>query len=214
MFITFEGIEGSGKTSQIQSVRAHLSQHGYEVIATREPGSSNIGTQIRSILLDSKNKGLDPLAELLLYMADRAQHLNDTIKPALSAGKVILCDRYVDATLAYQGYARGLDISLISKLHQLAFSDVKPDLTLLLDLPPEVGLARAWKQIENGQRTGRETRFEEEALAFHAKVRSGYLTLAAKEARRFTVIDATASIEKVQQEIVATIENVINRDNL
>jgi len=214
MFITFEGIEGSGKTSQIQGIHAHLSERGYDVITTREPGSSDIGTQIRSILLDSRNKGLDPLAELLLYMADRAQHLNETIKPALSAGKIILCDRYYDATLAYQGFARGLDIGLISELHQLAFSDVRPDLTLLLDLPAEMGLARAWQQIQNGQRTEKETRFEEEALAFHSKVRSGYLDLAGKEPRRFRIIDASAPKEQVQQAIMAKIENVINRDNL
>ncbi len=214
MFITFEGIEGSGKTSQIHSIQTYLSEKGHDVIATREPGSSEIGRQIRSILLDSKNKGLDSLAELLLYMADRAQHLSETIKPALSAGKIILCDRYFDATLAYQGYARGLDIGLIAKLHQMAFSDVRPDLTLLLDLPAEEGLARAWQQIENGQRTGRETRFEEEALAFHSKVRSGYLTLAANEPQRFTIINATASIRQVQLEIIAIIEQALNRDNL
>lgn len=214
MFITFEGIEGSGKTSQIHGIQTYLSGKGYGVIATREPGSSEIGTQIRSILLDSKNKGLDSLAELLLYMADRAQHLNETIKPALSAGKIILCDRYFDATLAYQGYARGLDIGLISKLHQLAFSDVRPDLTLLLDLPAEAGLARAWQQIENGQRTGRETRFEEEALAFHSKVRSGYLTLAADEPQRIKIINATASIKEVRQEMIVIIEQALNRDNL
>ncbi len=214
MFITFEGIEGSGKTSQIQSIKAHLTQQGHDVIATREPGSSDIGTQIRSILLDSRNKGLDPLAELLLYMADRAQHLNETIKPAMTAGKVILCDRYFDATLAYQGYARGLDINLISKLHKMAFSDVRPDMTLLLDLPAEIGLARAWQQIENGQRTGKETRFEEEALAFHTKVRSGYLTLAAQEPQRFKIIDASASKEQVQREIIAVIENVMDKNNL
>ncbi len=214
MFITFEGIEGSGKTSQIQGIHAHLSERGFDVVTTREPGSSDIGAQIRAILLDSRNKGLDPLAELLLYMADRAQHLDETIKPALSAGKVILCDRYYDATLAYQGYARGLDINLITNLHQLAFSDVRPDLTLLLDLPAEVGLARAWQQIENGQRTGKETRFEEEALAFHTKVRSGYLALAAEEPQRFRIIDAAASKNQVAQEIIAIIENVIDRDNL
>jgi dTMP kinase len=214
MFITFEGIEGSGKTSQIHSIQTYLSEKGHDVITTREPGSSEIGTQIRSILLDSKNKGLDSLAELLLYMADRAQHLNETIKPALSAGKIILCDRYFDATLAYQGYARGLDIGLITKLHQLAFSDVRPDLTLLLDLPAEEGLARAWQQIENGQRTNRETRFEEEALAFHSKVRSGYLTLAADEPQRFRIINATASIKEVQQAMIVIIEQALNRDNL
>ena len=177
MFITFEGIEGSGKTTQIQAVHANLVHKGHDCIVTREPGGSKIGRQIRSILLDSKNKGLQPLAELLLYMADRAQHLDETVKPGLSAGKIILCDRYYDATVAYQGYARGLDSDLISRLHGLAFADYKPDITFLLDLPPEIGLGRAWRQIENGQRTGKETRFEEETLGFHRSVREGYLAL-------------------------------------
>ena len=213
MFITFEGIEGSGKTSQIQSVQTRLKQRGYHVVATREPGSSDIGSQIRSILLNSRNKGLDPMAELLLYMADRAQHLNKTVKPALSAGKIILCDRYYDATLAYQGYARGLDINLISQLHRLAFDDLKPDMTILLDLDAETGLARAWRQIDTGQRTGTETRFEEEALAFHSRVRSGYLSLAAAEPRRFKIVDASASEEQVAREIITIIENIIGRDD-
>ncbi len=213
MLITFEGIEGSGKTSQIQSVKTHLGKRGYDIVATREPGSSDIGIQIRSILLDSRNKGLDPVAELFLYMADRAQHLNETVRPALSAGKIILCDRHFDATLAYQGYARGLDIKLISRLHRLAFADVNPDKTILLDLPVETGLARAWQQIENGQRTGRETRFEEEALAFHNKVRAGYLALAAEEPGRFRTVDASASKEHVQREVIAIIESCIGRDN-
>jgi dTMP kinase len=210
MFISFEGIEGSGKTTQIQGVYDHLLQKGYDVIVTREPGGSKIGRQIRSILLDSKNKGLDPLAELLLYMADRAQHLNEIIKPGLSSGKMILCDRYYDATIAYQGYARGLDIDLISRLHGFAFADYKPDMTFLLDLPPQTGLERAWRQIENGQRTGTETRFEEEALDFHRRVREGYLALAQLEPRRFKIIDAAGPTEGVKKEIMAVLDSAIN----
>ena len=212
MFITFEGIEGSGKTSQIQSVQTYLKDRGHAVVMTREPGSSDIGCQIRSILLDTRNKGLNPLAELFLYMADRAQHLNETVKPGLSAGKIILCDRYYDATLAYQGYARGLDIQLISRLHRLAFAGMKPDVTILLDLAPETGLARAWRQIDNGQRTGTETRFEEETLAFHNKVRHGYLALADGEPQRFKVVDASGSQDHVKREIITILENIIGRD--
>jgi len=209
MFISFEGIEGSGKTTQIQRVCDHLRQKGHDVIVTREPGGSNIGRQIRSILLDSKNKGLNPLSELLLYMADRAQHLDEIVKPGLSSGKVVLCDRYYDATVAYQGYARGLDIDLITQLHGLAFADYKPELTFLLDLPPETGLGRAWRQIENGQRTGTETRFEEEALSFHGRVRDGYLALARREHRRFKIIDASGPQERVEKEILAVLNSVI-----
>ena len=209
MFITFEGIEGSGKTTQIQRVHDYLRQKGHDVVVTREPGGSHIGRQIRSILLDSKNKGLNPLAELLLYMADRAQHLDEIVKPGLSAGKVILCDRYYDATIAYQGYARGLNIDLISRLHWIAFADYKPDMTFLLDLPPETGLGRAWRQIENGQRAGTETRFEEEALGFHRRVREGYLALAHLEPRRFKIIDASAPKDRVEREIIAVLDSAI-----
>jgi dTMP kinase len=210
MFISFEGIEGSGKTTQIQGVYDTLCQKGHDVVVTREPGGSNIGKQIRAILLDSKNKGLNPLAELLLYMADRAQHLEEIVKPGLSTGKIILCDRYYDATIAYQGYARALGVDLISRLHKLAFDDYKPDMTFLLDLPPETGLARAWRQIKNGQRTGTETRFEEEALGFHRKVREGYLTLARLEPRRFKIIDASGSTDHVAKEILAVLDNTIH----
>mgnify|MGYP001822737700 CR=1 FL=1 len=209
MFISFEGIEGSGKTTQIQSVCDHLCQKGHDVIVTREPGGTEIGRQIRSILLDSKNKGLNPLSELLLYMADRAQHLNEIVKPGLSSGKVVLCDRYFDATIAYQGYARGLNMELIKQLHGLAFAGYKPELTFLLDLPTETGLGRAWRQIENGQRTGAETRFEEEALSVHGRVRDGYLALARFEPQRFKIIDASRPQARVKQEILTVLDRVI-----
>ena len=209
MFISFEGIEGSGKTTQIQGVHDYLCQKGHDVVLTREPGGSTIGQQIRAILLNSKNKDLNPLAELLLYMADRAQHLDEIVKPGLSSGKIILCDRYYDATIAYQGYARGLDIDLISQLHGLSFADYKPHLTLLLDLPPETGLGRAWQQIENGQRTDTETRFEEETLDFHRRVREGYLALARLEPRRFKIIDASGPPDRVAHEIIAVLDSTI-----
>jgi len=201
MFITLEGIEGSGKTTQIGHIFEFLKSKGYECVLTREPGGTKIGKKIRAILLDPENKDMDPLAELLLYTADRAQHIKELITPSLSAGKTVLCDRYFDATVVYQGFARGLDIALINSLHKLALNDLKPDITLLLDLPPEIGLSRAWKQINNGTRTSDETRFEKEKLSFHKKVRAGYLELARLEPGRFQIIDASKNENQVKQQI-------------
>jgi len=202
MFITLEGIEGSGKTTQIEHIFEFLKSKGYECVLTREPGGTKIGKKIRAILLDPENKDIDPLAELLLYTADRAQHIKELITPSLSAGKTVLCDRYFDATVVYQGFARGLDIALINSLHKLALNDLKPDITLLLDLPPEIGLSRAWKQINNGTRTSDETRFEKEKLSFHKKVRAGYLELARLEPERFQIIDASKNENQVKQQII------------
>jgi len=202
MFITFEGIEGSGKTTQIRHAVEFLKQRGKDCIVTREPGGTVTGQKIRAILLDPESRGMDPSTELLLYMADRAEHVNKVVRPSLSAGKTVLCDRYFDATVAYQGYARGLDLDLLSKLHRLIIDDLKPDKTILLDLPPEAGLSRAWKQIEEGTRAGFETRFEKEALAFHEKVREGYLDLARREPGRFVVIDAMKDEDQVRQDII------------
>ena len=202
MFITFEGIEGSGKTTQLKHVADFLRKKGHECVVTREPGGTLIGEKIRAILLDPSSKGMDPLTELLLYTADRVQHVKELLKPSLEAGQTVLCDRYFDATLVYQGYARGLDVELIERLHKLLLAGLRPDITFLLDLPVETGLARAWAQINNGNRTGRESRFEKEALSFHEKVRSGYLTLARKEPDRFRIIDASRDVDAVQQDIL------------
>ncbi len=201
MFITLEGIEGSGKTTQINNISRFLENKGHNCVITREPGGTKIGRKIRSILLDPENKGMEPMAELLLYFSDRVQHVKKLIQPALSEGKTIICDRYFDATLVYQGYARGLDIKLITRLHELILEGLKPDITLLLDLSPETGLARAWEQIGNGSRSGDETRFEKEALSFHKKIRAGYLELARLEPQRFRVIDASQGKNKVQMDI-------------
>ena len=165
------------------------------------PGGTPIGEGIRAILLDPGSRGLAPGAELLLYTADRVQHAAAVIRPALASGRVVICDRYFDATLAYQGYARGLDMDMIRSLHRLMLDDLTPDLTLLLDLSPAQGLARAWGEIDNGARAGEETRFEQEAMAFHEKVRAGYLDLARQEPRRFTIIDGAGSREEVRQAI-------------
>ncbi|RPJ13567.1 MAG: dTMP kinase [Desulfobacteraceae bacterium] len=202
MFITFEGIEGSGKTTQIRHVAEFLKKKGKDCIVTREPGGTETGRKIRAILLDPESRGIDPSAELLLYMADRAEHISKVVRPALSEGKTVLCDRYFDATVAYQGYARGLDMDFLKMMHKIVFNDLKPDITFLLDLSPEAGLSRAWRQIKEGERAGIETRFEKEELAFHEKVRNGYLELASREPERFVIVDAGKDEENVSKDIM------------
>ncbi len=211
MFISFEGIEGSGKTTHAKHTVRFLKDKGHDCVITREPGGTRIGEKIRAILLDPLSRDMDPLAELLLYTADRAQHIKEYILPLLSDGKMVLCDRYYDATMAYQGFARGLDIDLIDTMHKLLFENLKPDLTLLLDLPPEIGLERAWKQINNGNRISEETRFEEERLSFHRRVREGYLELSRREPERFRVIDASKKEHEVRKEIIKILAVEINR---
>lgn len=205
MFITFEGIEGSGKTTQLKHIEKHFRRLGKKCVTTREPGGTAIGKKIRSILLDPASDTICPMSELLLYMADRAQHLNELVMPALAAGKTVLCDRYFDATVVYQGCAREIDIKLIHRLHELILDDFKPDATILLDLPPEIGLSRAWSQIDNGKREKRESRFEKENLVFHQKVRDGYLELARLEPQRFRIIDAGREEDKVRRDIIKAI---------
>jgi dTMP kinase len=178
-----------------------LEAKGQPYVVTREPGGTEIGKKIRSILLDPASKELVPTAELLLYMADRAQHIHSLIKPQLAQGKVVVCDRYFDATVVYQGFARGLDTGFIRDLHRIILEDLKPDLTLLLDLPPRIGLARAWQELDSGNRSVTESRFEEETISFHEKVRAGYLELAGKEPKRFKIIDASRDVKKVQADI-------------
>jgi len=213
MFISLEGIEGSGKSTQITHLRTYLTDEGYNCVTTREPGGTAIGVRIRGILLDPTVAHIDPLTELLLYMADRAQHLAEIVRPAMSADAIVICDRYYDATLVYQGEARGLGTEQVAKLHQLTFDGLKPDLTFLLDLPPEVGLERAWGQIEKGDRTDAETRFEREKLSFHAKVRAGYLKLARSAPERFRIIDATQPEIKVRAEMVEALKHRLGKLN-
>jgi dTMP kinase len=201
MFITLEGIEGAGKSCQIKNIVAFLEARGYDCVTSREPGGTPIGAQIRGVLLDPDNKDMDAGAELLLYVADRVQHIRTFIQPHLMAGRVVVCDRFFDATLVYQGYARGLDKDLIRSLHQQVCDNLQPDVTFLFDVAPAVGLGRAWRQIDNGGRTGRESRFEQEVLAFHQKVRDGYLDLARREPHRFHMIDAAQDIESVRRSV-------------
>ena len=205
MFITFEGIEGSGKTTQLKYIQTYFESRGQECIVTREPGGTEIGKKIRSILLDPASKNISPVSELFLYMADRAQHVKQVLIPAISAGKIVLCDRFFDATVVYQGYARGLEVKQILRMHELVLEGLKPDVTILLDLPPKIGLSRAWAQIDNGKRDGVESRFEKENLSFHKRVRAGYLELARREPQRFRIIDATRQEAKVRREIIDAI---------
>ena len=203
-FVTFEGIEGCGKTTQIRSLANRLGLLGTPHILTREPGGCAISDQVRTILLNADNSAMAPLTELLLYAASRAQHMTEVITPALSAGKVVLCDRFTDATAAYQGYGRGIDMSLVTQLNRLATGDIKPDLTVLLDCPVETGLGRAVARI-NSTSGDREERFELESLQFHQRVRNGYLRLAEEEPERFVVIDGSQSVDMTGEAIAAAV---------
>lgn len=211
MFITLEGIEGSGKSTQILHIFNFINELGLKCVMTREPGGTRIGRKIRSILLDPDSAAMNPAAELLLYTADRVQHIQEVILPAIQGGGIVICDRYFDATLAYQGVARGLDMTLILDLHNLICRNLKPDLTFLLDLPPETGLLRAWKQLESGSRMNTESRFENETIAFHERVRGGYLAIAEKEPERFRIIDASQSQVQIQAQITRVLESEIRQ---
>ncbi len=196
-FITFEGIEGCGKTTQLRLLKKRLEAMGEKVTVTREPGGCPVADQMRAILLDAKNSAITPLAELLLYAAARAQHVQEVIVPALERGETVLCDRFTDATVAYQGHGRGLDLAVIEELNRLATGSVQPALTVLIDCPVEVGLSRALARIE-ATSGAKEERFERESLLFHQKVRNGYLTLAAAFAERFVVVDGSGDVQQTE----------------
>lgn len=202
MFITFEGIEGCGKTTQIKKLQKGLKDRKIPCLLTREPGATKIGFQIRSILLDQKNKKLDPRAELFLYLADRCQHISEKIQPALSQGKWVISDRFWDATVVYQGLARGLNGKVLESLRPWVLGSLWPDKTFLLDCPVDLGLDRAWERINRSKGPKKESRFEEEALSFHEKIRRGYLSLARKDPKRITVLDATLSLDQIHQQIM------------
>ena len=193
-FITLEGIEGVGKTSAVECVVAWLRAQNREVTATREPGGTQLGERIRALVLEHNDIPIAPLAELLLMFAARAQHLEQRIRPALARGEAVVCDRFTDATYAYQGAGRGLPASHIDSAAQLVHGDLAPTLTILLDAPPEVGLGRA------GARSAAD-RFETEQVQFFARVRQAYLERAAAEPARFAVIDASQDIASVHAEI-------------
>ena len=203
LLITLEGGEGSGKTTQASALAKHLEERGHSVCLTREPGGTALGQAILRLLRDSEGGlTMTPLSELLLFEADRAQHVSGVIRPALASGKIVVCDRFSDSSLAYQGYGRGLGAELIRRLNDEATGGLMPHLTLLLDIPPDVGLAREGAQIDV---TGRES------TAFHERVREGFLALSREEADRFVVIDATMQEEEVAERAIATVEKLLGK---
>lgn len=207
-FITFEGIEGSGKTTQLLRLREYLRSLDYQVVATREPGGCRISDTIRSLLLSPENDVMVARTELLLYSASRAQHVAEFIRPALQAGKIVLCDRFADATIVYQGAGRGLDMNILEAINNFATDGLAPDLTLLLDYPVECGLQRARdrNQSDNMESEGR---FEYETLAFHQNIRRGYLGLAS-QLDRFRIIDAIGDEEIVAERIRAAVDHFLS----
>lgn len=198
MFITFEGIEGSGKTTQLKKLAERLEN----VVVTKEPGGTPSADRIRAILLDTSSN-LDPVAEMFLFAASRRQHVVEVIRPALQRGAVVLCDRFTDATLAYQGFGRLLNLDQLRMLNDWATDMLHPHLTLLFDLPEELGLTRARRR--NASATADEGRFEAEDLRFHRRVREGYLALATAEPDRFVVIDAHGSVEEVFERMMSAL---------
>lgn len=206
MFITFEGIEGSGKSTAIRLLANHLEARGHTVLCTREPGGSGLGRKLRAMLLDSRTINLRSRAELFLFLADRAQHVGEVIRSALDEGQIVLCDRYVDSTLAYQGNGRGMDLDQLRAVNDLAIGGLWPHLTLLLDVPTEVGLARAGQRNRDEGTVITEGRFESESKMFHARVREGYLALAEEEPERFARIDATLPPDEVLLLCVSAVE--------
>ena len=208
LFITFEGVEGSGKTTQIQRLERYLTQRGILCKVTREPGGSPIGERIRKILLNPDHREMAPLSELFLYEASRAQHVKEVIEPLLKRGTVVLCDRFIDASIAYQGYGRQVDLNWIAKLNRLSTGGIKPDITFLLDCPIDLGLKRALRR-NRALNQEKEGRFEGEKVQFHHRVRGGYLSIAKKEPQRVKVIDTRQGEEKVFEKIRKIVDNLM-----
>lgn len=202
-FITVEGIEGTGKSTNIEFITKLLEAEGIKVVNTREPGGTEMAERIRQLLLDHGQEPVPPIAELLLFFAARSLHLENTIKPALDSGRWVLCDRFTDASRAYQGDGRGQDARRIEQLADWVQAGVEPDLTILLDAPAETGMARAAAR-------GDGDRMDNEALAFYQRVRSGYLRLARQHPDRFVVIDASRPLDEVRADIDATLRAIIN----
>ncbi|HHU69780.1 MAG TPA: dTMP kinase [Thermoanaerobacterales bacterium] len=201
-FVTIEGPDGSGKTTQIELLTRYLAAKDLDYIVTREPGGTRIGNRIREILLEKDYTEMTAETETLLYAASRAQHVAEVILPALKKGKIVLCDRFIDASMAYQGMGRGIDIECIRKINSIAVMGIMPHLTILLDIPPSIGLKRkkSHKEID---------RIESEELEFHERVREGYLYLAKKEPKRIKVLDGCRDKKVIYSEIVSLVENLL-----
>lgn len=202
IFISFEGIEGTGKSTQAGLLADHLKEKGHRVINTMEPGGTRISLKIRELLLSTESKGMDHVAELLLYNAARAQHIKEIIGPALERGDIVITDRFSDSTVAYQGYARGIDLQLIDSLDMIATKHLRPDITILFDIDVRTGLAR-------NKKLGKNDRLELEDISFHEKVRKGFLEIAAREPGRIKVIDCSESLGIVRQKVVKIIADFL-----
>ena len=196
LFITFEGVEGSGKTTQIRLLAERLKKDGQEIVVSREPGGTKLGKNIRELLLDPDNIDMDNRAEILLYAADRAQHVSEKIIPALKEGKIVLADRYIDSNIAYQGYGRKLDMKMVRSINEWVIRKCWPDLTILLDIDAEKGLKRA-RNLSEDQKGDR---LEQEIITFYEDIRAGYLEMAHND-KRFEVLEADRSSEKVHEDI-------------
>ncbi len=205
LFIVFEGGEGAGKSVQVQMLANRLRDRGMNVVVTREPGGTRIGEQIRVITHDRANVDLDPVAEAYLMAASRAQHVRETIAPALAEGKIVISDRFVDSSIAYQGYGRNLGAEEITALNELAVNGVKADMVILLDAPPSVGLARL------GKSTKQKDRLDMQQKDFYERVRAGYLTLAKNNPSRYVVVDAAKSLQDVASSIWKIVINILNK---
>lgn len=201
-FITFEGIDGSGKTTQLNSVKNYLENNGYSVVVTREPGALNVGKKIREILLHS-NENISDKCEMFLFLADRANHIQNFIEPALNQGKIVLCDRHTDSTIAYQGYGRGQNIELLKKLNDIATGNIKPDLTLLYDISMDTSFKRVGTQKD---------RMELSGLEFYEHVRLGYIELQKENPERIKIINANKSINDVFEDTKQLINELLKKD--
>lgn len=202
-FITVEGIEGAGKTTCLNLIEQRIRQRDYELLVTREPGGTALGEDLRALLLGHRHEGMADDTELLLMFAARAEHLHERILPALASGSSVLCDRFTDATYAYQGYGRGIDVDRIATLEQWVQGELRPDLTLLMDLPVEIGLNRAGKRSSPD-------RIESQALEFFERVREGYLKLAAAAPRRYRIVDAAQSLQQVSDQVVSFVDDFLD----
>ncbi len=194
MFITLEGVEGSGKSTQAELLKDFLFKQGRKVSLTREPGWGALGRLIRRLLLEEKDLELDPVAELFLFCADRTQHVRDFILPRLKDGEIVICDRFTDSTIVYQGYGRRLELDLVERVAREAALGLKPKLTILLNLPVKLGLSRLAKREGN-------TKMDEEPLEFHERIRQGYIFIAQKEPKRVKIVNASKDVFEIQQEI-------------
>jgi dTMP kinase len=209
VFITFEGIDGSGKSTQLEKAAQYLASLGRELEITLEPGGTQIGQRIRAFVLSGESSGISAEAESILYAADRAEHVAKVIRPAILAGKVVLCDRYTDSTLAFQGFGRGLDLEFLEELNRLATGGLVADVTLVLDVDADIAKGRLDARPRSGTESIGIDRFHEEAQEFHRRVRQGYLTLAAQDPERIYLVDSSGPADEAHRRVLEIIEPVI-----